>query len=259
MSASAHFDGPTERVLLRAYLRGADRPPHIPTSEQIVKAARQSGLAGATVLRGILGFGSRGWNRPRIWSIVDHSPLIVELVDDGEKIASFIRERLDQIMKGGMVTLERAHVMLYRHGKNPPGDSLRIGAALEPLSTLPQFESRHPMRTNEDGILLRIFIGESDRFGHQPLHEAILERARALGLAGATVLRGSEGFGANSVVHKATLLEMSSDLPIVIEMVDAQEQIEKLLPELEQMVQEGMVTMEYVRVLIYRHDAEAAG
>ena len=110
------------------------------------------------------------------------------------------------------------------------------------------------MTINENGVLLRVFIGESDRHENKPLYEAILAKAREMGLSGATVLRGVEGFGANSVVHKAHLLEMSSDLPIVIEIVDADEKINLLLPHLESMVQEGLITMEQVQVLAYRHD-----
>ena len=110
------------------------------------------------------------------------------------------------------------------------------------------------MTINENGVLLRVFIGESDRFGKQPLFEAIVQKVRELGLGGATVLRGSEGFGANSVVHKTSLLEMSSDLPIVIEIVDTREKIDLLLPHLETMVQEGMITMEYVKIVMYRHN-----
>src|SRR5438876_410129 len=103
-------------------------------------------------------------------------------------------------------------------------------------------------------VLLRIYLQSADRAPHTPTYQRIVKFARHDGLAGATVLRGSEGFGANSVVHKASLLEMSSDLPIVIEIVDAQEKIELLLPHLESMVREGMVTMEHVMILIYRHD-----
>jgi PII-like signaling protein len=114
------------------------------------------------------------------------------------------------------------------------------------------------MTTNEDGVLVRIFIGESDRVAKKPLYEAIVETARSLGLAGATVLRGTEGFGANSVVHKAALLEMSTDLPIVIEIVDTNDKIQLLLPHLDAMVKEGLVTMEYVRILHYRHNSADA-
>ena len=108
------------------------------------------------------------------------------------------------------------------------------------------------MKIDEDGMLLRVFIGESDRSGGRPLYEAIVRTARELGVAGATVLRGSEGFGAHSVIHKSNLLEMSADLPIVIEIVDSGEKIRALLPRLDAMVTEGMITMENVRILAYR-------
>jgi PII-like signaling protein len=110
------------------------------------------------------------------------------------------------------------------------------------------------MQTPADGILLRIFIGESDTHEGQPLYAAIVEQARRLGLAGATVLRGAMGFGANSVLHTAKLVELSTDLPIVIELVDTEPNITQLLPHLESMVHEGLITMEHVRILIYRHN-----
>ena len=105
-----------------------------------------------------------------------------------------------------------------------------------------------------DSLLLRIYLGESDRKDHGPLYEAIVLKARESVLSGATVLRGTEGFGANSVVHSSHLLVMSSDLPVLIEIVDAEDKIRLLLPHLETMVKEGMVTMEYVRILLYRHN-----
>ena len=110
------------------------------------------------------------------------------------------------------------------------------------------------MKIQENGVLLRVFIGESDKFQHKPLYEMIVQKTRELGLAGATVLRGTEGFGAHSVVHTAHLLEMSTDLPVLIEVVDTEDKIKSLLPHLETMVQEGMITMEYVLILMYRHN-----
>ena len=109
------------------------------------------------------------------------------------------------------------------------------------------------MTTTQDGILLRIFAGESDTADGQPLHTAIVHTAKQLGLSGATVLRGTMGFGANSVLHTSKLLELSTDLPIVIELVDSEENIRKLLPYLDTVVREGMITMESVRILLYRH------
>ena len=103
-----------------------------------------------------------------------------------------------------------------------------------------------------EGKLLRVFVGESDRWHSKPLYQAIVERVRKEGLAGATVLRGIEGFGADSRLHTARILRLSEDLPVVIEIVDSAEQIERILPVLDEMVGEGMVTVERVEVIAYR-------
>jgi len=108
------------------------------------------------------------------------------------------------------------------------------------------------MKIPENGKLLRIFIGESDRWHHQPLYEAIVLKAREMGLAGATVLRGPMGFGAKSHLHTAKILRLSMDLPIIIEIVDSEENVNKMIPLLDEMVQDGLVTLEDVRVLKYR-------
>ena len=101
-------------------------------------------------------------------------------------------------------------------------------------------------------VMVRIFFGESDRWKHRPLEIALLERLRAEGFAGATVFRGVSGFGANSVIHTTHLLELSTDLPVVIEVVDSEEHIQRLLPILDEMLDDGLVTMEKVRVLRYK-------
>jgi hypothetical protein len=103
-----------------------------------------------------------------------------------------------------------------------------------------------------EGKLLRIFIGESDKHGRKPLYQAIVEMLREEGMAGATVLRGVEGFGANSHLHTARILRLSEDLPIVIEVADTAEKIEAIMPKLDEMVTDGMVTLERVEVLTYR-------
>jgi PII-like signaling protein len=108
------------------------------------------------------------------------------------------------------------------------------------------------MTLPEDSVLLRIFVGESDRHGHQPLYEAIVLKARELKLAGATVLRSPLGFGASSHLHTAKILRLSDDLPMVIEIVDTEEKIQAFLPVLEPMMGGGLVTMEKVRVIHYR-------
>lgn len=101
-------------------------------------------------------------------------------------------------------------------------------------------------------MLLRIFIGESDRWHGKPLYHAIVELARAEGLAGATVLRGIEGFGADSHMHTARILRLSEDLPIVIEIVDSEQNVGRIMPKLDGMIAEGLVTTERVHVVAYR-------
>lgn len=114
------------------------------------------------------------------------------------------------------------------------------------------------MHLPSEAELLRIFIGESDKHGHRPLYEAIVQLARKKGLAGATVLRGIMGFGADSRMHTAKILRLSEDLPIVIEIVDRPERIAELLPEIDGMIVEGSVTLEKVRVIAYRHNGSLA-
>lgn len=108
------------------------------------------------------------------------------------------------------------------------------------------------MKLEGEQKLLRVFIGEQDKWHGVPLYEAIVNEARSLGMAGATVLKGCLGFGAKAHLHTAKLLYLSEDLPIVVEIVDREERIKKLLPKLDEMVTEGLVTLEKVHVVIYR-------
>jgi PII-like signaling protein len=112
------------------------------------------------------------------------------------------------------------------------------------------------MQIPEKATLLRIFIGESDRWKHKPLYEAIVLKARELHLAGATVLRGPAGFGRSSRLHTSKILRLSYDLPVVIEIVDAEDKIKAFLPVLKEMIKGGLVTLEKVRVLHYGSDEE---
>ena len=111
------------------------------------------------------------------------------------------------------------------------------------------------MQIPHEAVLLRIFIGESDRWEHKPLFEAIVLKAREQHLAGATVLRGPMGFGKSSRLHTAKILRLSMDLPLVIEIVDSEEKIQAFLPELDKMIAGGLVTMEKVKVIEYRGQA----
>ena len=107
------------------------------------------------------------------------------------------------------------------------------------------------MQIPKQALLLRIFIGEDDRFGASPLHEAIVLKARELHLAGATVLRGAMGFGASSRLHTTKILRLSEDMPLVIEIVDSEDKINSFLPALDGMMSSGLITLEKVQVLQY--------
>ncbi len=113
------------------------------------------------------------------------------------------------------------------------------------------------MQLPADALLLRIFIGESDRHGHHPLYEAVVNKAREMQLAGATMLRGSMGFGRSSHMHTGKILQLSMDLPVVIEIVDSEEKINAFLPALEEMLSTAgaLVTLEKVKVLRYQTKA----
>jgi PII-like signaling protein len=113
------------------------------------------------------------------------------------------------------------------------------------------------MKLLTEARLLRVFIGESDKFEGRPLYQVIVERARRRELAGATVLRGYLGFGANSRIHSARVLRLSEDLPMVIEIVDEPERINAFVAELDEIIGEGLVTLEKVEVILYRHGSQA--
>lgn len=109
------------------------------------------------------------------------------------------------------------------------------------------------MKAPDDGQLLRIFIGESDYYEDKPLYEWIILKARELNLAGATVTRGIMGYGANSRIHTAKILRLSTDLPIIVEIVDREQNLNKIMPYIDKAVKEGLITMETVRVIKYRN------
>ena len=114
------------------------------------------------------------------------------------------------------------------------------------------------MQIPHDAVLLRIFIGESDRADHKPLYEAIVLKAREMHLAGATVLRGPMGFGKSSRLHTSKIIRLSMDLPLVIEIVDSEEKINSFLPVLDEMMGGGLVTLEKVKVVHYRAGEDSA-
>lgn len=289
-----------EKTLLRVYVQHADRAPHAPTWERIIHAAWKEKLAGLTVQHGIFGADHNGIVKPRFWSLAEHVPVIVEIVDSPEHIADFVRDVLDNLIIDGIVALKSVSAMMYRKDREdeipPPENAIgyhgcarcgamlppralycpKCGLSLEPFNLhdrgaivplvilLPKanqtkallpilrLEFGARMKIQENGVLLRVFTNESDKFQNKALFQAVVEKAMELGLAGATVLRGTQSFGAHRILHTVTFLERATDLPLIIEIIDTEENIRRLLPDLEMMVQEGMITMEPVTMLVYR-------
>jgi PII-like signaling protein len=240
-----------EQVLCRLHLSNVVRHGAAPLYEWIVETAHRAGMQGATVLRGIYGLRADGAVlEERRWSVTQELPVIVEVVDTASRIEVLLA-RVEPAFRDGLITLERAHVLMYGAG---PTRQEAIAADVIATRTGSAATGVRTMRVPENGVLLRIFLGESDREpgGDRPLYEAIVRRAREAHLAGATVLRGPMGFGRHSRVHTAKLLDLSTDLPVVIEIVDAEDKVQAFLPAIDEMVTEGLVTIEAVRMLKYR-------
>jgi PII-like signaling protein len=243
-----------EQVLCRFHLSNLVRHGGEPLYEWIVETARHEDLQGALVLKGIMGLRADGTVlQESSWSVAQELPFIVEVVD-GPRHVERLLARVEPAMRWGTITLERAHVALYRSGE--PGSKPRDVAprcdvvATQGASAALEVKT---MKVPEEGVLLRVFVGESDREkgADRPLYEALVLRAREAHLAGATVLRGPMGFGKHSRMHAAKLLDLSTDLPIVVEIVDAEDRIRAFLPVVDELVTEGLVTLEAVRVLKY--------
>lgn len=233
----------SERTLLRIYLRNTDKSGLATTAEAVVRAARDKGLAGGTVLRGILGLDVAGSIlKTSRWALVEHVPVVVELIDTRPAIDAFLAS-LAPLVGEGLATLERTSVRIS------PGDG---GGA--PLSSDPR-EGRSEMKPTA-GKLARIFIDERDQSHGTPLYQAIVDKAKELGLAGAAVFRASMGFGTHRRVHAEKLVETSSDLPLVVELVDSAESIDGILPFLDEHVAEGLVTLEEVELVRFSKQAE---
>ena len=242
----------TEQVLCRFHLSNYIRRGMSPLYEWIVEQAHHEGMQGATVLKGFYGLRPDGSVlEEHTWSISQELPVIVEVVDEPGKIEALLAQ-VEPAFREGVITLERAHVFLYRAGERD-ATGPHNGRNIIGTVTTSAAAGVRTMKVPENGVLLRIFVGESDKEPgrDRPLYEAIVRKAREAHLAGATVLRGPMGFGRHSRVHTAKLLELSTDLPVVIEIVDAEDKVEAFLPTVDELVTEGLVTLEAVRIVRY--------
>lgn len=229
--------------LLRIYCGDFDRFEHHPLHQTILERARKAGLAGCTAFAGFWGYGSRGFIHTDVaLEGAGEKPILIEIVDSPDRVQAFAKDVTPMLTKaGGLITEETVYVHHYQNeGTGSPGD--------KPASA-PKKETPMERELTGENVLLRIFVGEKDKFGSKPLFDAIIERARKLGIAGCTVMRAVMGFGASSIVHKGHLF--SQDNPMLIEVVDSADKVKGLLEEIRPMLQGALVTEEKVRVHHY--------
>lgn len=215
------------------YVGEAVKHKHEPVYIAVLNYLFYHGVSGATVLRGAAGFGSD--HQLHMSRFVDTSlnlPVKIEFIETPSKVDEILPKLID-LVDDGLVTVQDTTIVKT------------TGQAPAPPVA--------PMTLAGRAKLMRIYIGESDRWHGKPLHDAIVESLRAHDIAGATVYRGICGFGAHSRIHKEKRMRLSSDLPIMISVVEEEEKLRRYLPVLEQMVDDGLVALSDVDVIKYTH------
>jgi hypothetical protein len=236
-------------VLLRVYLRTTDKYRWLSAADTLVERARRHGVAGATVVRGILGVDGAGeLLEARPWAIVQPAPVVVEFVDEPEVVASFLPV-ISEVAPNALITAQVAFARFYRRRARA------TAAVTNRVDSRNSFDTPHWLDTpersltadfGEGGQLLRVFARGTDTTADESLYRAAVLRARELGLIWAAVFRGVIGYGAAGCLRAAGLFGPLAELPLVIEVVDRGKNIERLLPFLDAAMDEGMVTLEDV-------------
>lgn len=241
-----------EQVLCRFHLTTRLRHRQEPLYQWIVETAHRENLQGATVLKGLTGLRPDGSVlAENALAAVQDLPIVVEIVDGPRHIERLLAA-VEPALVDSMVTLERAHVVLYRAASDRGTATVARADVIASQGNSQAWEVK-TMKPPQEGVLLRIFVGEGDRGpqGNVPVYEALVQRAREAHLAAVTVLKGPLGFGRHARVHTTKVLDLSTDLPVIVEIVDTEARIDAFLPVVDQCVTEGLVTLEAVRILRY--------
>lgn len=225
-------------VKVSIYLSEGSTHHGVPTYSSILDFLFYRGVSGATVMRGIAGFGAdHHMHSASIVEISDHLPLKVEFIESREKVDELLG-KLEELTGTGMIELQETSIAKPAQGseqKNPsPAAALKIEGKAK---------------------LMRIYVGESDRWKDKPLHKALVEAMRANDIAGVTVYRGILGYGAHRRAHADKPLSLSRDASIMLSVVDTEEKLQSFLPLVEQMVEEGLVVLSDVDIIKYSHRA----
>ena len=224
--------GPAKRLVI--YVGENQRWHHKPAWREIVDLCRKHGLAGTTATRGLLGFGPSGKMHEDLTpDVMPDLPITIEAIDEAEEIDRALPD-LDLVVQDGLIAVHDTQVIKAR----PRKQKVEAG----PM--------QHQKLTGKSKML-RVHTGANDLWEGEPLHLALVKRFHQLDLAGATVYRGLEGYGASGRIHRQAVFR-SGDEPITVVVVDSAEKIEKALPYLDQMVGSGLVAISDVDVIIYR-------
>jgi PII-like signaling protein len=227
--------GPAKKLVI--YVNALQHHHGKPVYEVIVQFLHRHGCAGATVTRGVAGYGESGRvHEAHLFSLAEDVPMRIEVVESEQKINALLPWIYDFVDKGLIEVQDTEIIKFTRHKL--------------------QAEEAHAMKHEKlegKAKMLRIYIGEDDRWEGEPLHEAIVKKLRMMDIAGATVYRGLIGYGAQNRVHRSGFLGLSKDLPIMISIIDTEEKIRSVLPVLDQMVDEGLIALSDVEIIKYTH------
>lgn len=207
-----------------------------PLYEALLHFLHKHGCAGATVTKAIAGYGAHGqYHTEKLLRLTENLSLRIEVIESEEKIAALLPWIYEMVAEG-LIEVQDTEIIKYSH-KHAPQETPRAGHQ--------RLEGRAKM--------LRIYVGEADRWEGEPLHEAIVKKLRMMDVAGATVCKGVMGYGANQRVHRSGFLGLSHDLPMMIAVIDSAEKIQQAVAALDRMVDEGLIVMSEVEVIKYTH------
>jgi PII-like signaling protein len=227
--------GPAKKLII--YVNVKQHRHGAPLYESIVSFLQKHGVAGATVTKAVAGYGASGlMHEAHVFSLTEDVPMRIEAVESEQKINAVLPFLCEMVDKG-LIEVQDTEVVGYTTHKNQT-----VGV-----------ETMKHDKLEGHAKMVRIYIGEDDRWEGEPLHEAIVKRLRMMDIAGATVYRGVLGFGAQQRMHRSGFLGLSNDLPLMITAVDTEEKIKSILPVLDEMVDEGLIALSDVEIIKYTH------
>lgn len=225
--------GPAKKLII--YVSEDDRYHGEALYEAIAHVLHKKGMAGATITKGIAGFGAHGvYHTTKILRLTENLPIRIEVTDTPQKIDSIL-PTMYAMVEEGLIEVQDTVIIKYTHKHEEVAKK----------------EKAEVIKLQGQAKMIRVYISESDLWEGEPLYVAIVKRLRFLDIAGATVYRGIMGYGASSVVHKQHLLIRTKEVPMIIAIVDTEEKIKQLIPVLDTMVEEGLVVLSDVDVIKY--------